>query len=113
MFGHVRELLTAYHHGELSIEDRRRVESHISKCEKCRKESEDIGDVVRLVARGLHSHGALQSSQTQAYASKTSGLRWVLVPAFLFVLMIGIYAWRQTRLPAWDLASSGGAVTKL
>src|SRR5262245_8293281 len=112
MFGHVIEMLTAYHHGELSIDDRRRVETHIAQCATCRKEWESIRDVVRLVSRGLHSHGALQAS-TPAKSSGAWRLAWVLVPTCVLLLVVGVYTWRQRNLPAWHVESSSGAVTKL
>src|SRR5436190_13560879 len=99
MFGHITKRLTAYHHGELSAEDRRRVEAHLAQCQGCRKESENIRHVVGVVSRGLNSHGALEAPATLSvtYAPETAGLRWVLVPSivFLVVLTIGVYAWRQ------------------
>ncbi len=113
MFGHITKLLTAYHHGELSIEDRRRVETHVGNCESCRKQSEEIRDVVRLVSRGLHRHGALEAKPSRTYSPAPSPLQWIVIPVFVVVLTIGIYAWRQTRIPAWDVASPSGAVTKL
>src|SRR5690242_9837167 len=100
MFGHITKVLTAYHHGELSPEERRRVEAHIARCRSCREKSENIRHVVGLVSRGLRSHGALEAHPAEAIARgsapRVRGLRWALVPLAAAVVTIGIYAWYQT-----------------
>ena len=53
MMGHVTKLLTAYHHNELSDEDRRRVDAHVAQCERCRAELDSIGRVVALARRAI------------------------------------------------------------
>jgi hypothetical protein len=111
MSGHVRDLLTAYHHGELSAAERYRVDDHVASCAKCRAEFEDIRGVVRLIARGLHSEGAL-SAPAASLRPPRPAFRWVWVPVFIIILTVGVYTWRQSRLPAWDVASAGG-VSKL
>jgi Putative zinc-finger/FecR protein len=109
MFGHVTKLLTAYHHDELSPEDRRRVDNHVAACARCRQELEDVGRVVRLVARGLTDGALVQESRHDARSQ-----RWALLAvATALVLTTGIYVLRQSRLPAWEVESANGDVGKL
>jgi hypothetical protein len=112
MFGHVTKLLTAYHHGELSAADRKRVDDHVTSCARCRRELDNIGEVVKLVSHGLHAHGALvQEHHTVQSRGK---LAWALVAAAAaVVLTIGVYSWRQSRLPSWEVESSNGSISKL
>src|SRR5215475_3676539 len=47
---HVIRHLSAYHHGELSPAERRRVETHLQECEKCRKAHDEIRFGARLAS---------------------------------------------------------------
>src|SRR5689334_5118880 len=112
MFGHVTKLLTAYHHGELSAADRRRVDDHVASCERCRQELETIGEMVALISHGLRDHGAL----VQEHRAPETGSHqaWVLVTiALVLAVAMGAYSWRQYRLPAWEVESANGSIAKL
>ncbi|HZG54704.1 MAG TPA: zf-HC2 domain-containing protein, partial [Pyrinomonadaceae bacterium] len=51
MFGqhHVKEQLTAYTHGELSVAESERVAAHLGACARCRAEFEEIAHGIRLM----------------------------------------------------------------
>src|SRR6476659_7105231 len=98
MFGHVTKLLTAYHHAELSVADRRRVEDHVASCARCRQELDTIGEMVALVSHGLRDHGVLV--QDQRVPEARSHRAWVLVTiGLVLVVAIGTYSWRQYQSP--------------
>src|SRR5687768_9703222 len=43
---HVREKLTAYCHGELAQPESRQVSEHLLKCQRCRREYEEIKQTI-------------------------------------------------------------------
>src|SRR5713101_6594455 len=45
---HVTRKLSAYCHGELTPEEARRVDEHLQRCERCRKEHDEIKFGVEL-----------------------------------------------------------------
>ena len=106
MFGHVTKNLTAYHHGELSEAQRRRMEAHTAKCSRCRAELEQVGFAVKM-AGSLFPPSARTRRPTRresrvATLFGTGGVRFAVVAAAV-VLTISLYAWRQSRLPFWEV----------
>src|SRR5689334_7561910 len=100
MFGHVTKHLTAYHHGELSEVQRRRAEAHTAKCSSCRAELEQVGFAVKMA-------GSLFPPSTRTHGPsrrepRALPFRFAAVAAAV-VLMISLYAWRQSRLASWEV----------
>ena len=118
MFGHVTNLLTAYHHEELSPEERQRVEMHAAGCARCREQLEEIGRVVvaleQLSTEPVASLRVLPvAPRSEPGAKRRALFRQLAFAAIAVVTILGVYAWRQSRLPAWDVASATGEITKL
>src|SRR5262245_49703688 len=107
MFGHVTRHLTAYHHGELSSRDRQRVENHVAECSRCRQQFEDVRFAVKMASslfpasQRLERAVVVRPAKSRAFAVRSLQLASVAIA--LVVIIAGIYTWRQSRLPAWDL----------
>lgn len=110
MFGrHVNKQLSAYCNGELDVKEARLLEEHLSKCERCRKEYDDIKFAVRM-AEQLPLASAPDSmwseiealleeqsrKQTQAPRPSRFGLKWIspgyALAAVSIIVGIGIIA---------------------
>jgi ferric-dicitrate binding protein FerR (iron transport regulator) len=106
MFGHVTKNLTAYHHGELSEAQRRRVEAHTAKCSRCRAELEQVGFAVRMAGSlfppSTRTRPPVRRASRLATLFSTGGVRFAIVAAAL-ILTVSLYAWRQSRLPFWEV----------
>lgn len=106
MFGHVTKNLTAYHHGELSEAQRRRVEAHTARCSRCRAELEQVGFAVKMAGTvfppSLRTHRDVRRESPLAAFFGTNRIRFAAV-AVVVVLTISVYAWRQSRLPFWEV----------
>jgi len=100
MFGHVTKYLTAYHHGELSEGQRRRVEVHTAKCSRCRAELEEVGFAVKMA--GTVFPPSVRTRGPVRRESRVLTYRFVAVAAMV-LLTISLYAWRQSRLPFWEV----------
>ena len=100
MFGHVTKHLTAYHHGELSEAQRRRVELHTAKCSRCRAELEEVGFAVKMA--GTVFPPSVRMRAPVRRASRVSVFRFAAVAAVVLVA-ISLYAWRQSQLPFWEV----------
>jgi ferric-dicitrate binding protein FerR (iron transport regulator) len=106
MFGHVTKNLTAYHHGELSEAQRRRVEAHTAKCSRCRTELEQVGFAVKMAGSifppSVRTRRPARRESRVATLFATGGVRFAVVAAAV-ILTISLYAWRQSRLPFWEV----------
>src|SRR5262245_8337708 len=106
MFGHVTRNLTAYHHGELSEAQRRRMEDHTAKCSRCRAELEKVGFAVKMAGSLFPPSVRTQRPPWQESAVAaffgTGRIRFAAVAAAV-ILTISLYAWRQSRLPFWEV----------
>jgi anti-sigma factor RsiW len=120
---HVTAKLSAYCHGELTDEQTRAVSSHLEKCERCRKEYEEIELGVRLAKR-LPEIAAPESlwneieaslgARAPAKANRTgfiSTLRWqyAAVAALAIIgLILGaaVYLISDSRGP-WEVEAQG------
>jgi ferric-dicitrate binding protein FerR (iron transport regulator) len=106
MFGHVTKNLTAYHHGELSEAQRRRVEAHTAKCSRCRAELEQVGFAVSMAGslfpRSARIRRPARRELRVATLFSTGGVRFAVVAAAV-ILTVSLYAWRQSRLPFWEV----------
>src|SRR5262245_25913982 len=100
MFGHVTKNLTAYHHGELSEAQRRRVEAHTAKCSRCRAELEQVGFAVKMA--GTVFPPSVRTHRPARRESRVATFRLAAVAAAV-ILTISVYAWRQSRLPFWEV----------
>jgi hypothetical protein len=87
MFGHVKTLITAYHHGELASDERRRVESHIAVCAGCRSAFDEIRTTT-LLLRGFASTGPIT---VPAKPVRAAG-------ALVLIVTFSLFAWRQPIL---------------
>src|SRR5262245_33286933 len=112
----VREL-SAYHHGELSASDARRVEGHLETCAKCREAHDEIRFGARLASTLTVSNAPASAWKGIQQASKVSVHRRVfpravmtggiLAVAALLVVMIYLRSHRPGG-PAWDVAGLPG-----
>src|SRR5215813_12482246 len=100
MFGHVTKNLTAYHHGELSETQRRRVEAHTAKCPRCRAELEQVGFAVKMA--GTVFPPSVRTYRPTRRQSRILTFRFAAV-AGAVILAISLYVWRQSRLPFWEV----------
>lgn len=113
---HVSRKLSAYLHGELSADESRRTAEHLLRCERCRKEYDDI----KLGAR-LAEHIPLVTAPSEMWSeienlldarrasyepqSKRSGfkLRWAFVAtasaALILIAVISIMWLRRAQTP--------------
>ena len=129
MYGnHVIKDLSAYCHGEMSLEDSQRVAAHLLVCQRCRKEYEEIKLGIRLAEQlprisapeslwnNIESSLAKQPVQVAQWPSRsrftffTGWYRLAAVSAtLLLVLGIGA-AWYYMRSsgPTWEVASLEG-----
>ncbi|HKP86264.1 MAG TPA: zf-HC2 domain-containing protein [Blastocatellia bacterium] len=126
---HVIKQLSAYCHGELPDGESRRVAEHLLKCERCRKEYDEINLGVRLaqqlpqVTAPAEMWGeieALLDAQTRRPAAAVKAPRFVLgfgpqrvaaVSALLVILItIGVIAYRNYGPRAsWGVTRLAGA----
>src|SRR5689334_7974394 len=100
MFGHVTNNLTAYHHGELSESQRRRVEVHTAKCSRCRAELEQVGFAVKMA--GTVFPPSVRTYRPTQLQSRSATFRFAAVAATV-ILTLSLYVWRQSRLPFWEV----------
>ncbi len=110
MFGHVTKHITAYHHGELSAEDRRRVESHVEQCAACRESFEEIRQTT-LLLRAFASSGPVTLPGKPAVTGRRTGFAVALMGAA--IVAFSVLAWRlplesspELRLGQWLNISS-------
>ncbi len=47
----IKELISFYHEGELSAEEKRTVEEHMEHCEECRKEFAEMGEFEEVMGK--------------------------------------------------------------
>ena len=96
-YGRARTLLSSYIDGELSERERRRVERHLSECERCRWELESLRLTAEL-ARGLPE---VETSRSFALSSapaevKRDRLGWIsgarMAAAVAAVLVVAVLA---------------------
>ena len=74
----MRELLSSYIDDEVSDSERRRVESHLSECDECRRELESL----RMTVLALRRLPEIQTTRSFAISENPGpageGMRWVL-----------------------------------
>ena len=96
-YGRARTLLSSYIDGELSERERRRVERHLSECERCRWELESLRLTAEL-ARGLPEMETSRSFalSREPAAVKRGGLGWMsgtrMAAAVAAVLVVAVLA---------------------
>ena len=64
---HIDEQLSAYIDGELTADERRAVDEHLEACSDCRKEYEQLRQVVELASEGLRAVRCLSPADKAAY----------------------------------------------
>lgn len=116
MFGHVTKHLTAYHHGELPEEKRRRVEIHVAGCSRCRLVLEEVRFAARL-AGSLRTTEApaniLEFPASRRVPVRSGFLVWAAAAAVL-VLVVSIAVWRnRPELSNWVIDASNAQDSRL
>ncbi|OKP87732.1 hypothetical protein A3844_10005 [Paenibacillus helianthi] len=92
---HLEDQLSAYMDGELTVEERQQVESHLESCESCQVLLEELLSVQSTV---IHAFGRIQEPEDleirvlQALSDKkeraTAEKGWLLVPLAAFVSLV-------------------------
>lgn len=95
MFGHVTKSITAYHHGELSGEERRQVESHVEQCASCRASFEQIRSTTQLL-RDFASSGPV-AMQPVPVLPTVIDRRYNVAVALMSaaIVVFSVFLWRQ------------------
>src|SRR5262249_56330094 len=103
MFGkHIIRHLSAYHDGELSAAENRRIEAHLEQCGKCRAAYDEIRFGVRL-ASALSISNAPDSARSDLHRPHTTKRRWITRPAWAGLLAVAallVVLLTETRRPA-------------
>lgn len=105
----VRELMEASLDGELTEDDLRELESHLSECESCRRELEDmrkLGDLLGTIELPRPSEEEMMKYWPSVYARIERGMGWSL-------LIIGVAIWVGYGVFAFITSPGVEAVTKL
>src|ERR1044071_8334672 len=124
---HVVKQLSAYCHGELPEQESRRVAEHLLKCERCRKEYDEIKLGVQLASRLPQVTApaemwseieALLDAQTRKPAFKSEASRFVfafngkfaaVTVALALVATVGVMVYRTYGPRAsWPVTSLAG-----
>lgn len=96
-----RELLALYIDGELLANDVLEMEAHLSDCDACRTEFNQLRSVVDAVRGSNSLYEAPQGSYESAarMVSAHTSPRWMpsLVAAAILAVMISVWAWMQHR----------------
>lgn len=118
---HVDRSLTRYYDGELPPAERKRVESHLASCERCRAALEEIEFSAKLV-RQLTAVGAPPSvwhgidaalAEPHRAAGTHSPLRWAAACAVVLVIAGSAYWWtRDSRVGPWEVAQTRDGVSR-
>src|SRR5262245_45337429 len=98
---HVIRELSAYHHGELSPSDARRIEGHLETCAKCREAHDEIRFGARLASTLTVSNAPESAWKEIQQAGKAPVRRRVFpraamaggVLAITATLVVMIYTW--------------------
>lgn len=92
---HVGERLSGYIDGELTPQERQRVEIHIDSCERCREELADLRNLRQQVGRSdLSPYGEdeWRESMADPTVQTTRGIGWLLlIGGLLAIAGIGVY----------------------
>jgi hypothetical protein len=111
---HVIPQLTAYQHGELSDEEKTRVQAHLQSCAKCRDALEKIRFAARLVSQlsvSTAPDSVLNGSRTGAALStaRRKFPRFVLATAIVVVLAVIIVGrFVIPAGPSWEVRGLPG-----
>jgi hypothetical protein len=113
---HVTKHLSAYEHGELSAEEKVRVESHLRECARCRASCDEIHFGVRLASHLslLNAPDSLWNEIQQATAThrpQRSLLPFALAAASIVTaLLVGIFlnGYIADR-PSWEVTAVRGS----
>ena len=123
MFGHVNKKLTAYLHGELSGAEVQRVDAHLSRCESCRKVSDDVKFAARLAGFLSVKEAPPFLLNSIAVAEQPGVSRRGMWFAFGFalatiVVAVALRMWPQPLPPLgeiskWEVNAADGSTSKL
>jgi ferric-dicitrate binding protein FerR (iron transport regulator) len=115
MFGkHIIRHLSAYHDGELSGAENRRIEAHLEQCGKCRAAYDEIRFGVRL-ASALSISNAPDSAWSDLHrVPRATQRRWIPRPALAGLLAVAVLLivllteTRRPAPPAWEVTGLPG-----
>lgn len=94
---HVSRQLARYCDGQVTVDEARRIDAHLARCERCRRERDDIRFAAGLV-RQLTAVNAPASiwpaidARLDGAASSASSRRWMLAPALAVAWVLAIVA---------------------
>ena len=102
---HVGELLSGYIDGELTQQDRQRVDVHCEACAECRELRDELRDMRRDVGDALLSEigeDKWREMMSDTTVQATRGIGWLLlIGGFLAVAGIGIYEFLTDPSIGW------------
>jgi len=116
---HITRHLSAYHHGELSPDEKRRVEGHLRECARCRRANDEIRRGARL-ASSLSLSEAPEATwndllKLRSASSRPSRRQWIPQAVFAglaaaaVIVIVGIFSWNSFwRSPAWEVTGLPG-----
>src|SRR5262245_54440680 len=109
MFNHVIRHLSAYHHGELTPDEKLRTEAHLRTCAKCRAAYEEIQFGAKLAG----TLSVTNSPQTVGAIYDRPGARSAplqpIVVALAVALIIALFVfYRFPHGPSWEVTGLPG-----
>lgn len=125
---HVTRNISAYHHGELNVEESRQVTEHVIACAKCRAQFDEIRLGIRLAeqlpyiaaSENLWQDLEPKLGKVSSQKSSKAGFFWRVWPlqtavsaaVLLLVVALGFWWIRQERVPV-SRAAAGWAVQRV
>lgn len=125
---HVTRNISAYHHGELTVEESRQVTEHVIACAKCRAQFDEIRLGIRLAeqlpyiaaSENLWQDLEPKLGKVSSQKSSKAGFFWRVWPlqtavsaaVLLLVVALGFWWIRQERVPV-SRAAAGWAVQRV
>jgi ferric-dicitrate binding protein FerR (iron transport regulator) len=111
---HVIGNLTAYHHGELTAQEKQHVEAHLDSCPKCRNAYDEIRFAAQLASTLSISKfpaGAMRAAQARQREVHSSR-RYILALATAVIAVVAIVVFsNRSRVPAgpsWEVSGMPG-----
>jgi ferric-dicitrate binding protein FerR (iron transport regulator) len=108
---HVVQRLTAYVHGECSVDELRRVEQHVAECAKCRAAYEDVRFAAKLASMLTVSPAPVhlpQIRESLPRPQRPAYRRLAPIALALTAIVLAIALWNRPPGPAWDVGGLPG-----